>query len=75
MDLRSQRVLITGAGGGIGRALTAALAARGARLCALVHNPDSADQLRADLATQGVTPLILGGDITTSPRPSCGTRP
>lgn len=42
MQIREQRIVITGAGGGIGRALTAELAARGARLCQLVREGDPA---------------------------------
>ncbi|MGO9446170.1 MAG: SDR family oxidoreductase [Thiobacillaceae bacterium] len=37
MQLSNQRIAITGAGGGIGKALTAELAAKGARLCLLVR--------------------------------------
>ncbi len=40
MQLNNQRIVITGAGGGIGKALTEELAAKGARLCLLVRQPD-----------------------------------
>jgi short-subunit dehydrogenase len=41
MQLSNQRIVITGANGGIGKALTAELAAKGARLCLLVRQPDA----------------------------------
>jgi short-subunit dehydrogenase len=64
MDLQDQRVLITGAGGGIGRALVRELAARGARLCALEHSPAAAEALIAELEPLGINPLLSYGDLT-----------
>ena len=42
MKLSNQRIVITGAGGGIGRALTEELVSKGARLCLLVRQSDQA---------------------------------
>ncbi len=60
MDLRSERIVITGAAGGIGTELTRQLAARGARLCLLVRRPESLD----DLAIVDGSPLALACDVT-----------
>lgn len=60
MKLDYQRIVITGAAGGIGRALTGALARRGARLGLLVRRPESgglADEAGADT-------LVLTCDVT-----------
>ncbi len=64
MRIESQRVLITGAGGGIGRALARELANRGARLCALEYSPEAASRLRQELAPLGAAPLVAVGDVT-----------
>lgn len=40
MDLRNQRIVLTGAGGGIGRILSQQLTAKGVRLCRLVRHVD-----------------------------------
>lgn len=64
MNLESQRVLITGAGGGIGRALARELSTRGARLCAMEYNPEAAERLRDELQSLGAAPLLTVGDVT-----------
>ena len=56
MQLSNQRIVITGAGGGIGRALTAELASRGARLCLLVRQCDpNVASLTIDMARDAQT--------------------
>lgn len=60
MRLRDQRVVVTGAGGGIGAPLTRLLAARGARLCLLARRPERL----AGLAELDSEPLVLECDIT-----------
>ena len=49
MNLESQRILVTGACGGIGQELCAQLAARKARLCLLDRTQDNADRLAREL--------------------------
>ncbi len=66
MQLTNQRIVITGAGGGIGKALTAELASQGARLCLLVRQGDpSAHQTRLDPARDSQT-LALTCDVSRS---------
>jgi NAD(P)-dependent dehydrogenase (short-subunit alcohol dehydrogenase family) len=64
MHLQDQRVLITGAGGGIGRALLRELAARGARLCALEHSPAAAETLLDEIKPLGIDLLLAYGELT-----------
>lgn len=64
MQLTSQRILITGAGGGIGRRLSAMLAARSARLGLLDRGPDAATTLRQDAASFPTDCVVLEADIT-----------
>ncbi len=66
MDLKQQRILLTGANGGIGRLLGGELLARGARLGRLVRQGDdvlAADRVPAAYAGQNLT---LACDITQS---------
>ena len=51
MDLADRRVLLTGATGGLGRAIAAALAARGARLVLSSRRPDELADLAGSLGT------------------------
>jgi len=60
MDLRSQRVVITGAAGGIGQELSRRLAERGARLCLLVRRPEALPAVTGD----GADALVLTCDVT-----------
>lgn len=64
MDLELQRILITGAGGGIGQALCAQLAARKTRLCLLDRNPETSERLEQDLKKSSVDILRVQADIT-----------
>ena len=64
MKLESQRILITGAGGGIGRALSRELTLKGARLCILERSQEAADRLRSELGPLGAGPLMAIGDVT-----------
>jgi len=63
VDLNRQRILITGAAGGIGKILTGLLAAKGARLCQLVRQGALAEAPESiDAAFPGHS-LILRCDI------------
>jgi short-subunit dehydrogenase len=64
MNLDSQRVLVTGAGGGIGRALCAQLAARGAQLFLVERTDDAVARLRSDLEETAPAAVAIAGDIT-----------
>jgi short-subunit dehydrogenase len=64
MHLESQRILITGAGGGIGQELCAQLAARRARLCLLDRNQDLLATLEQDLKTFPTEVLTAQADMT-----------
>ena len=64
MHLESLRILITGAGGGIGRALCAQLAAHNARLCLLDGNQDAGELMKQELEKHPVEILSIQADIT-----------
>ena len=64
MNLESQRILITGASGGIGRELCLELAQRNSRLCLLDRNPDSGARLSAELAKATAEILSVRADIS-----------
>jgi len=66
MDLHDQRILLTGAAGGIGTILSQQLAARGARLCRLVRNVNPGDAGASLSLERGSQILTLGCDITRS---------
>ncbi len=66
MNLRNQRIVLTGAGGGIGRILSEQLAAKGVRLCRLVRQVES-DGFPANMYTgQDSQILTLACDIAQS---------
>ena len=50
--------LVTGAGGGLGRAVALALAARGCAVAALDINGPAAEETAAEAASGLVTPLV-----------------
>lgn len=62
MNLNSKRILLTGAAGGIGRLLSALLAARGARLGLVDRDQAAVDALASDLAPGNA--MGISGDIT-----------
>ena len=53
MDLKGKTVLLTGATGGLGRAMAEALAGRGATLVLSSRKPEELDQLALDLPGEG----------------------
>ncbi len=69
MKLKYKRIVITGAGGGIGHILTEELAAREARLCLLVRRHDHAqDPMNVREAPEADMPLVISCDITRADR-------
>ncbi|MEJ2650699.1 MAG: SDR family oxidoreductase [Gammaproteobacteria bacterium] len=64
MNLEAQRILITGAGGGIGRELCTLLALRKGRLCLVDRSQETGEHLRADLAKLPADLLNVQADIT-----------
>ena len=60
-DYRDAVVVVTGAGGGIGRALAVALASRGARLALVGRRPGP---LEETAALTGARPLVLPCDVS-----------
>jgi short-subunit dehydrogenase len=64
MKLERQRILITGAGGGIGGALCARLAERKARLCLVDRNPDAAEGIQQQLKNASADTIVVPADIT-----------
>jgi NAD(P)-dependent dehydrogenase (short-subunit alcohol dehydrogenase family) len=63
MRFRGQAVVVTGGGGGIGRAIALAFAAEGANLV-LADIGDGVEQVAADARTAGVRAIALGADVT-----------
>ncbi|UPG83867.1 SDR family oxidoreductase [Luteibacter aegosomatis] len=64
LDLRGQRILLTGAAGGIGRELAAALGAKGARLGLLGRTDASVASLEHLVATRRMDAIVLQADLT-----------
>ncbi len=64
MKLESQRILVTGAAGGIGKCLCALLAARGARLGLLDRGPTAVTALIQDVGQLPTDSIIIEADIT-----------
>lgn len=66
MNLRNQRILLTGAGGGIGRILGEQLTAKGGHLCRLVRQIDPEPNSANRLVVHDSQTLTLACDITQS---------
>lgn len=66
--LKDRVVAITGAGGGIGRALAAELASRGCHLALVEVNPDTLAEAAADLSGRGVKVTQHVADVTDRER-------
>lgn len=66
LDLHSQRILLTGATGGIGRELAGALAARGARLGLLGRTDASVASLGHLVTTRKIDAIVIQADLTSA---------
>ena len=64
MNLTNQRVLITGATGGIGSLLAEALANKGAKLVLTGRNPEKLHNIQQSLAASGHTVTTIVSDLT-----------
>jgi short-subunit dehydrogenase len=64
MNLHGKRILLTGAAGGIGRELSLALAAKGARLGLLARGEASMASLQHLVRERGMDAIVLQADIT-----------
>src|SRR4051812_40240222 len=63
-DLRGRRLLITGASGGIGRAVAEQAARAGARVAVTARSVDKLDELAASLNAAGGDVLAAPADLT-----------
>lgn len=63
MELQEQRILVTGASRGIGRAIACDLAAHGAKVAGLATRLENLEGVRAEIEEAGGTFLPLAGDI------------
>jgi short-subunit dehydrogenase len=66
-SLREQRIIITGASGGIGSSLAEKLAAKGARLTLAARSIDKLDLLTRKLNKQGAEVIAVSADVTSAP--------
>jgi meso-butanediol dehydrogenase/(S,S)-butanediol dehydrogenase/diacetyl reductase len=58
------RILVTGAGSGMGRAISIALAAEGAQLTLLDRDGAAAESARGEIAGAGGSAIAVAGDVT-----------
>jgi NAD(P)-dependent dehydrogenase (short-subunit alcohol dehydrogenase family) len=64
-ELAGRSVIVTGAGGGLGRAFALAFAAAGAGVCAADIDSLAAAQTATDVADAGGIAIAAGGDVST----------
>ncbi len=60
------RLLVTGGGRGLGRAIATALAAPGRRIALFGRQPADLERTAGELRTLGVEPLVCAGDLTSA---------
>ncbi len=66
MKLKDKVAIVTGAGGGIGRAIALRLASEGAAVVVNDLNPDNAARVAAEITAAGFTSLPFAADVTKS---------
>ncbi len=66
-DVSGKTMVITGAAGGIGRGLVSYFSAQGARLAAVVRDPQQVHTLAQDLAAKGETAQVYALDLRDVP--------
>lgn len=64
MQLSGKRILVTGGGRGIGRAIAQAFASEGAAVCVTARRADQLAQVVETIATAGGIAIALPGDVT-----------
>lgn len=64
LDLSGKVALVTGGGGGIGRAIVRSYAQLGAAVVVAERDPDRAQSIREEMERQGVDCLVFVGDVT-----------
>jgi NAD(P)-dependent dehydrogenase (short-subunit alcohol dehydrogenase family) len=63
-DLTGSRAIVTGASGGIGRAVAVELADAGAKVAVVARSADKLEQLAAELRGRGREALPVAADVT-----------
>lgn len=63
-DLTDRHVLVTGAGSGLGMAITLGVAAFGARVTIVDRDSDALDAVAAELTRRGNHPTVVAADVT-----------
>jgi NAD(P)-dependent dehydrogenase (short-subunit alcohol dehydrogenase family) len=63
-QLKDRRVLVTGASGGIGRAIAETVARRGARVVLSARSADKLETLAGELKSRGGDVLVVPADVT-----------
>lgn len=66
MQLRDQRILLTGASSGIGRELALELARRGARIALVARRSEPLQAVAGEITAMGGTAVAVVADVTTS---------
>ncbi len=64
MNLKNQVALVTGAGRGIGRAISIALAAQGATVILVARTVPELESVRGEIASRGGTAEVLHADVS-----------
>ncbi|MDR1425909.1 MAG: 3-oxoacyl-[acyl-carrier-protein] reductase [Rickettsiales bacterium] len=63
LDFENQKILITGATGGIGQATSILFARHGATVCLCARNPDKLQELASRIKSEGGEPYIISCDL------------